>query len=345
MKKRYIVFLLFFIFVSCEKEELAINIEGCTDETASNYNQYANISNYEMCKYGSTITQIPLTVDYRYQVYYNMNSKNIISTNLKTDWDLAFENGNEGFHVKINSSKFSQITEINNISFEDVNSFSNPIWKWDNPNSSLDSTAIGDYRNSNNTVWILDRGYNINGNPIGYKKFIIDTVTNNYYRIKYANLDNSETIIVQIEKNKNTNFTQYSFKTNAIVEIEPPNNSWDLLFTQYTELFEDNIDVPAYLVTGVLTNHESGIKVAIDNYNNFDSITYNIATSYSFSSQQDAIGYNWKNFDFDNNIYTVNSNINYLIKDSQERYFKLRFINFYNQEGEKGYPTFEIEKL
>ena len=35
----------------------------------------------------------------------------------------------------------------------------------------------------------------------------------------------------------------------------------------------------------------------------------------------------------------------YLIKDNEERYYKLRFLNFYNSAGEKGAPQFEFQEL
>ena len=62
---------------------------------------------------------------------------------------------------------------------------------------------------------------------------------------------------------------------------------------------------------------------------------------YEFNNQQDDIGYNWKYYDFDNEIYNVDLYINYIIKNQEERYFKLHFLDFYNNNGEKGYPLFE----
>ena len=44
----------------------------------------------------------------------------------------------------------------------------------------------------------------------------------------------------------------------------------------------------------------------------------------NFTSNNDAIGFDWKEYNFDG-IYTVNSNFNYIIKDRQQRYFRLRF--------------------
>ena len=50
-----------------------------------------------------------------------------------------------------------------------------------------------------------------------------------------------------------------------------------------------------------------------------------------------------KTKDFESQYYSVRDDINYIIKDTQGRYFKFRFIDFYNSEGNKGYPKFEYQ--
>ena len=126
---------------------------------------------------------------------------------------------------------------------------------------NIDSTAIGDYRVTPERVWIIDRGLTINGSSRGFKKFIIKNVNEDYYSIRYANLDNSEDTTVNIYKNNNYHFTQFSFNTNTQIQIEPEMYSWDLLFGQYT-FIQKHTEV-LYLVTGVLINHLSNIQVAV----------------------------------------------------------------------------------
>ena len=99
------------------------------------------------------------------------------------------------------------------------------------------------------------------------------------------------------------------------MNIEPEKNNWDLVFTQYTQLFQNNIETPAYLVTGVLTNYLNDVLVAIDSLNSFESISIDLIDSYDFSNLQNKIGYDWKVFSFDNQTYTVRNDITYIIKD------------------------------
>ena len=307
-------------FFSCEKEEIPISPHSP-----------GNIQT----------NQIELGTDYRFQTFYDLGSNSIVSNNLKTEWDLGFESGIDGYHIILNSSTYSSLAYVDNVSFYDTISTSNLTWNWDNPDGNLDSTAFGDYRNKNG-FFVYDRGFDLNGNSRGYKKILIDSINEFLYQIIYSNLDNSETNSFNINKDNSVEFTCFSFDLNTVENIQPPSNDWDLLFTQYTHLYSDTT-TPAYLVTGVVLNSE--VLVAEDNSFSFEEINYSTINQLNFTYNKDAIGFDWKEYNFDAGFYTVNSNLNYIIKDRQQRYFKLRFTDFYNSNGDKGCPTFEIQEL
>ena len=44
-------------------------------------------------------------------------------------------------------------------------------------------------------------------------------------------------------------------------------------------------------------------------------------------------------------VYTVHPEMNFIIKTSQENYYKLHFIDFFNTGGVKGYPKWEYQLL
>jgi len=315
-----LLLLMLLIFISCEKSEIPILPHNPGD---------------------ILINQIELSTDYRFQVFYDLGTNMKISQNIKTDWDLQFESSSEGFHILINSSTFSAVSYVNDVPFSDNLNPADLIWSWDNANGDLDSTAFGDHRIKTG-FYILDRGYNMNASPRGYKKILIDTVNTEYYQISYSNLDNSDFNSVKIYKDQDVSFTSFSFEQNNTVSIQPPIDDWDLIFTQYTHLFNDTI-TPAYLVTGVLSNYN--VLVAQDTVYDFEDITYDMISNFLFSNDCNIIGYDWKEYSFDSGAFTINSLITYIIKDRQERYFKLRFLDFYNDIGEKGYPKFEIQEL
>tara|TARA_B100000579_G_scaffold423499_1_gene426740 strand:- start:441 stop:1397 length:957 start_codon:yes stop_codon:yes gene_type:complete len=317
--KKYL-FIIMFVFISCEMEEIPVSPHNPGD---------------------IQINQIELSNDYRHQVFYDLGSNSIISDNLKTDWDLGFESSTQGYHVILNSSTYSSLSYIENISFNDNIDPTGLIWSWDNPNGDLDSSAFGDSRNVSG-FYVFDRGFDLNGTPRGFKKILIDSITNEFYQISFSNLDNSDYNSFKLYKDPSVNFTCFSFESNQIVDIEPSYNDWDLLFSQYTHLYNDTT-TPAYLVTGVCSNLD--VLVAKDTSYEFNEINYSMINEFSFNDDRDAIGFDWKEYNFNAGSYTINSNTNYIIMDKQQKYFKLRFIDFYNSDGDKGYPTFEIQEL
>lgn len=286
--------------------------------------------------------QINMQSDYRKQIFYSLNNNIAIKENIKTDWDLGFESSTEGWRIILNTSTYSSVSKTTNSNFEESISINNLSWQWENPTGIIEGTAIGDHRNEN-AIYIINRGYQINGNEAGYKKFMIESTNNEYYIIKYSNLDNTNSNTIQITKDNSKNFQYLSFNNNEIINIEPNKEEWDLLFTQYTHLYNDPDLPPSYLVTGVLTNYLNDVLVSKDTINTFEDIDYSKIESYTFSNKQNEIGYDWKMYT--DNEYVINTNLTYIIKDVSNRYFKMRFIDFYNSYGEKGYPSFEIQEL
>ena len=320
MKQIKIICIAILLF-SCEKSEIPIQPHEMGDILSN---------------------QINMQSDYSKQVFYSLNNNICIKENIKTDWDLGFESSEEGWRIILNTSTYSSVSKIINSNFEASISINNLTWQWENPTGIIEGTAIGDYRNEN-VIFIINRGYNINGNEAGYKKFMIESINDEYYIIKYANLDNTNSNTIEIQKDNSKNFQYLSFKNNTVVNIEPNKEDWDLLFTQYTHLFNDPELPPSYLVTGVLINYLNNVLVSKDSINTFEDINYSNVETYSFSNKQNVIGYDWKTYT--GNGYIINTNLTYIIKDISNRYFKMRFIDFYNSYGEKGYPSFEIQEL
>ena len=320
MRISFYIFLIvyFFSFSSCLQDELPIQ------------NPNKPIS-----------TQIHLGVDYDYQIFFNLQNNQIVSQNLKTEWDLGFEASFNGWRIILNSSNFMKVAELTGILFEDLNSEVGLTWKYDNSIGISEETAIGDYRNKNN-FYVVDLGVDKDGSSFGYKKIEIDTVTNYFFRIRSANLDNTNDTLIEINKDNDFNFVYLSLLTNSILEIEPIKDAWDLLFTRYTTKLISGNDTIPYGVTGVLINYLADTEVALDTISNFSNIDYDMIGNYYFSNHQDAIGYDWKAYD---GQYTVNPEKNYIIKNIQDNYFKLRFIDFYDENGLKGSPKFEVQKL
>lgn len=314
------LFILLLTLSSCKKEELPVPKHATGDVITATVNMEAS---------------------YKCQIYYDLETNTVVGQNAKTLWDLAFETSPTGFHVIQNTAKtmFAWNTNITNFdSVTDTTGFFNNK-KWDEPSGNLDSTAIGDWRNASN-VYIIDRGYNELGTHQGFRKIQFQTFGETSYTVRFSQLNGVGNTTFQIAKDTNYNFTFLSFTTSGTLIVEPPKQTWDLLFTQYTHIFYN--PTQPYLVTGCLINRYN-TQVAIDTTNSFETITFNNTENYQLSTKVNAIGYEWKTFNA--GIYVTNPNFNYIIKNRKGIYYKLHFIDFYNQSGLKGSPKWEYQQL
>jgi hypothetical protein len=198
---------------------------------------------------------------------------------------------------------------------------------------------------------VIDRGYDATGNLRGIRKIVFQEVTDSTYSFRYANLDGSNENTFTIFKDPTRNLICFSFDEGGKqLNLEPPKEDWDLLFTQYTTLlYTDEGDPYPYLLTGVITN-PAGVLVAQDTIYDFISIDFDKAKSLIYSDALDEIGYDWKDPVGDvssgNVTYVIVEGRYYVVLDTEGFYYKLRFISFYNLDnGEKGYPTFEFQRL
>ncbi len=295
-------------------------------------------------KSGNVITRtIEMTPQYRYQVFYNLEQDSLISRNLKWDWDLSFDASADGSVVHLNAAKFmfsSQMPTEDFASVRDTQGFFKKR-RWEAINT-LDTVTFGSVKNNNKVYWI-DRGYDENGDQMPFVKIQFESVDNQKYRFKISRIGNlNATEVYEIQKDPSVNEVHFSLTTNKKINVEPVKTSWDIEFTQYMFTFFD--PYTPYIVTGVLLNSYE-TTAAVDSTTGFDKIDRVFAQNMKLTNQPDVIGYTWKGFSLNTQAYNLNSNYTYIIKDSKNVYYKLRFIGFFDAAGRRGYPKFEFQKL
>ena len=318
----YLLFLL--VTISCKKSEIPVEKHLPGDSVVNSVNMGNN---------------------YKKHSFFDLKTNRLVSEVLKISWDLGFESGVNGNHVILNSSNGMAVARVSNVAFNAINDTLGLVWKWDASSGDLDSTAIGSWE-TDNFVYVINRGSDYLGNHRGLCKLAMQSVSATQYTFKVANLDGSLEEQITVNKDSSVNFTAFSLTTRAVEIVEPPKEEWDFQFTQYVHYFEFFLGVygESYVVTGVLTNR-NGVEVAEVFTKSYESISMSDVSSANFSSTIDVIGYDWKEFNFSTGIYEVYSEKNYIIKSTEGVYYKLHFIDFYNQQGDKGVPTFEFQEL
>jgi hypothetical protein len=308
---------------------------------------------------GDVITQvIEMQPDYSIQSYFNLNSGKVVGTGFRNTWDIGLSCKENDYTLILNTSRFMKVAHTGSDFFEAVYTTEGFEWRFDESTADPAGNAIGKWWETTvngpvglNEVLLVDLGIDADGLPAGYLKIqpLINTLTK-VVSIKIAGLDNTGERTFAFSKDSAYRYVTMSFDDGQNASPhEPVKTAWDLQFTQYTTLlFTDDGEPYPYLVTGVLIN-DSLVSAVMDSITPFESIDRNFAEGLLLSNKRDVIGYDWKQVVGDvssgNVTYIARPEMGYIIKSADGYFFKLRFIDFYNNLGKKGYPTFEYQKL
>lgn len=294
--------------------------------------------------------------DYLNQVFYSLGDTSIVSTNLYTDWNLAFYCGSDASFVRLNSAANMYVFKTNSTNFGDAYSinYSESDKRFDGSHGLRDNLAIDSYLESSSadsawcsgTVYLIHPGIDANGVELGtYKQFVFVGLFEESYFFKIAELDGSNAREFSLPKDPSKNYVCFSFNSFSPIEIEPDKNTWDLLFSRFTDTVyttDGSEFLTGYAVTGAYLNQNSVQAYMQEeiSYSDFKASDINLN---SFSSNLNIIGHDWKQFSDQYNIF---KNKVYIIKDRNGINYKLRFLDFYDTgTGFKGYPSFEYESL
>lgn len=333
---KYLIYILIpFVFISCIPEDTPVAPYDRGDVV---------------------IAEVGMGSLYEKQLYFSFAEDTIVAENDITAWDLGFA-CDYHHHIIINFATSAKIYNLGKVDFEsvtqeDVDAIGDSLFSYDNQFGKIDSTAIGEWWNnesnqiiSKNDVYILNRGNNAKAKKLGIYKLQIRGFDGNKYKIRYANIKDNLIIEAEVEKNPNYNYVYYSITTEETLMLEPTKNSWDILFSKNMDLLYTNEgDALWYSVSSVLING-NGVEAALIISDDYESIDISVTDTLAFSTYKNAIGHEWKWYDLEGGSYTVQNNRIYIIKDVRGFYYKLRFIDFYNDSGEKGYPKFEYKLL
>ena len=157
------------------------------------------------------------------------------------------------------------------------------------------------------------------------------------YEFKYANIDGTNEVVTSVSKSTYTskNFGYYSITNNNELDREPNSSSWHILFTKYvTEIYPGM----NYGVTGVLTN--KNIEVAKAENVDLTNVSH---SGYSFSSQINTIGYDWKSYNMNTFSYDITDSLCFFVKDDQGSIWKLQLTGF--EGNSTGNIHFNVENI
>lgn len=277
---------------------------------------------------------------YTHQLFYNFATNSIVKSVIRTDWDISFssENGNPTIRLNGGNNAYAAITDQTELSA--ISDTAGLEFKWDWSNGRDDSTALYGWETSNSVV-VFNLGNNVDNKHQGFIKAKL-SIRNDSLVMNYSYIGETEKHDAVIGKVDGYNQVYYSFVQHQVVDIEPRKELYDLQFRQYIYYFEAE-ELP-YSVVGALVNPYNTRVMSITD-KDFADISISDTAQYEFSPNQDVIGYDWKEFNLNEGFYVVYPEKNWIIQTSEGFFYKFHFVDFYNTEGDRGYPKIEFKLL
>lgn len=289
----------------------------------------------------------------------------------RSDWDLGFYAADDKFVVILNSSTGMMARALNKNSLNDVTASDTtgfgqqlslaavfaavmgppPGWisetiNWiDDPAGNLDATAIDavSATDSDNKVYIVNRGKNADGSERGWKKVRIIR-NGNGYTVQHANISATSFESINVAKDDDYVFNYVHF-TNGLVEAEPKKEAWDIAFTVFTNSFplDASTFIPFEFKDFVIQNRSTSTLQIMTSTKSFESFAESDLIGLTLSTSQKGIGSSWRSIPSNSSTPpSVNSDRFYIVKDGANNYYKIKFTAL-TKSGERGHPAFNFE--
>ena len=302
------------------------------------------------------------------QVYVDLSGNSSKAVQRDT-WDLGFYTGDE-YRVVLNGSLYMaageiDATDIDAVTGADVTDLKTKVAVGtfdpanegyiDNPSGDINDTAITEINVTadENKVYLLNMGAEIgtetpavgsvavSGASRGWKKIRILRDGANY-KLQYANLDDITHKEVTITKDGTANFNFFSIINETETVVEPPKEKWDMCFSVFTNVIPG---AGSYGYSDFVFHNRKGGAVAYMVDPADASITYDDfktanVDNAQFSENQTVIGSGWRD------VFTKTvKDVYYILKDSNNNIYKIKFTALTNEDGVRGNPKFKYELL
>lgn len=281
---------------------------------------------------------------YTQRAYYSVDNGEVLNVS-NNDWDIAFScsgPGAAGSAILINEATSTLYASPYDTSMTSWNNFDTTgafFWpQFLNSDTTWTNGAFNRWRGArglydmgwgmldpNNNFWTFgDSLYMVKISNGTFKKLRINSLKSGVWEFTYANLDGSSDTTITITKANypNRNFIYYSMVTHQILDKEPNNNSWELLFLKHRE-YISNIYVS---VSGLLTN--KNIWTAKSHLNSFNDALNATTPQTPFTQKINNIGFEWKKYSSQTGWMVYDTIAYFLYNKDSSRFYRIIFTGF-----------------
>ncbi|MBB5282132.1 hypothetical protein HNQ92_000253 [Rhabdobacter roseus] len=286
-------------------------------------------------------------------------SNNKQSSVARAAWDLGFYAGSEyrvilnsmtgATAVAVNKTNLAQVTAADTVGVNFTLGFEPAHMALvDDVTGDLTKTVIAavSATEADNKVYILSRG---TSGATPKKELLKIRVLRSGaagYTLQYAGLNETTFKTITVNKESTYNFNYVSLTTEGALEVEPPKDRWDIVWTGglYKTALQPGVDIPYYFSDMVFINQRGGVQAAevLTSSVSYDAFAESHLPGVTFSADRVVIGANWRTATM--NATGVRTDRFYLVKDAAGNVYKLKFVNFASSDGgERGYPNIEYK--
>jgi len=258
--------------------------------------------------------------------YYSFKEDTILAQIDPMTWDIGYRNGILFF----NGFRSMQAAPFKS-EWKDVK---------DTSGLNFDYLTVGYPDNmwqlNANQNYVLEFGYDQEYKSLGlYKFFFSETDIDIIFRI--SKIDGKDEREIALSKGD----FHYSFLAENYTEV-PFEEEYDMALGKYTDFVIFPDEQSNYLVYGALLGNTMARELRVP----YEDVGSSSLDTLDFDHRlRTTIGWDWKYYSLSDGAYSLREDMTFVLKTDEEFYYKLRFVDFYNQDGISGHPTLEYTLL